>query len=711
VTTDELLIVLDDYIYFFHQIKDELTKNEWISDTEDIFYQFLSQFNTPSVKLLEASLYPTFEQEWLSIPILFEWFDEIVQTDDTPLLERYSRFFRKNYDFIKENESFQKRIFHFLSDSQVMGPRWFLLECALLIENFPKNKIRSNSLEFLIKSKDPMIRAIGLRIMAEDSGINLNRVMNKANASLREGMIRPSIKERMVLKLDKKGIIGVMENTKGKIKSPSFINFGLLQSKYRSVIPEYKSLKYELQMGVYLVPSRTESFLPFDAPHEEKTVNIFQNWLFTSLGRKTKYFSDIGNISWINEGLIDSCDEIILAVMFYIEDLIYQGIRCQDQDKILLLLVNLQSSENEIISSFSLFLTLLLVPDGEKNKIITTIDPTLLNLQAIFWALGSFTSNELDKSVLLFVKKFREEQLFNSIDIFNPWIIFYPNLFRHFWDVLLKLESATINKHFFNHSEPKLFYYILQTIILADQSLDLIFLTPSETQSYEGVETWLKYLKSKIHFSRREITEFVSKLEDHDDVSLQLFGSHLKIGLKLDYDILNTLLSSDTPSYTDLRFSLMFHQQLDKINLKKMYEIILSGRYDDLQFQAVEWISFFPINRDIIFFLKLTFNWMIATFTNRVLPYPFQHFFSYLNKCERVLLKEHFDEVVTELDSNIRYLVSYSTDREILYRLLDYYSTLDTEKDKKTSWYIFTHLFPKTWYTYPQFWSDVMNNN
>jgi hypothetical protein len=439
--------------------------------------------------------------------------------------------------------------------------------------------------------------------------------------------------------------------------------------------------------------------------------NIFQKWIFDSSSANKKNFSEVNDLLWINNGLNDTSAEINLATMFYVEDLILQGVNSDEKKEIIPDLTKLHSHKNGLVSSFSVFLTLLLVSQEGKISIITSIQPTKLNLQAILWALGSYTNDDLDQSIVLFIKEFDEKDLFDSLDILNPWLIFYPNLFWHLWVLLLKLDKETIFSYFFINNEPTLFYYLMQSAILYDQSLSMIFLTSEDLQYYKGVETWLKYLDSKIHLSRREIIEFVSRLEEQEENSLRLFGDYLKISLRLDYNLLNQKMLLETLEYTDFRFLLMFYEQLDKIQLKNLYKLIFESSYDDLKYQAIEIFRFFKIGVEIIFFLKIILSWVKTKHKGGFFPPYFQNFFRFLNKCENILLKDHFDEVVSELGSSIRYLVSGSTDRDVLYHLLDYFDPSESEETSRISWYIYTRLFPKVWYTYTKFWSEIMKSN
>lgn len=207
-----------------------------------------------------------------------------------------------------------------------------------------------------------------------------------------------------------------------------------------------------------------------------------------------------------------------------------------------------------------------------------------------------------------FIKKFDEDLLFESIDILNPWIIFYPTLSRFLWGLLLKLDKKIILSHFFIDGEPILFYYLMQNAIIVDQRLNMMFLTEKDLQHYEEIDTWFRYLNSKIHFSRKEIIELISRLINQEERTLRFFGNYLKIALKLDYQALNQIISLDKPEYTDLRFLLMFYEQLDKFQLKKVYELIFNSSYQDLKHQATEIICFCSMNEDIIPLLSLVLN-------------------------------------------------------------------------------------------------------
>ncbi len=716
ITLDELSIVLHDRIYFLNELKNELLDNKTFANIDEIIYQFLSNFKPPPKILVQAASYSYFTSEWLNIPILFDWFDEIVGINDNAILERYSRFLQENRNYLERNKSVQQKIHHLIIEKQVDTPKWFILYCSLLVESFDQRELKNNALESMRQHEDPLIRAISLRLSAEVSGVDIKSTMNKAYVSLRKKSIRPIIKERFGIDLDKEGIIGVISITEDGIQFPELINFGLLSTRYDRIIPSYKSLGYQLQFSRLLVPTHSKSFLALGAYTERSTKernqkNIFQKWILDKSSAEKDNIKEINDSSWIITGLRDSCDEIKLAVMFYLEDLIFQNVRFNQSTEIVTDLKNLHGYENEIISSFSVFLHLLLVTQVEKSSIITSIKPTKLNLQAIVWALGSSTSDELDHSILHFIKKFDEKSLFDSLDIFNPWLIFYPKLFWHFWDLILKLNKEEISSHFFINKEPKLIYYLMQSVILTGQCLDMIFLTSEDLQFYEGVKTWLKYLNSKINLSRREITEFLLKVENHEEISLQLFVHYLKLSLKLDYNLLHQMISLDKPEYTDLRFLLMFHTQLDKIQLKKLYGLIFDSSFEDLKYQAIEVFRFFVIDEEIIYFLKIIFEWISKKHDNGILPPSLRDFFLFVNKCEVILLRKYFDETISELGSNIRYLISNTTDRDVLYRLLNYSESFESEEWARVYSYIYRILFPKVWYTYPKFWSDIMKEN
>jgi hypothetical protein len=261
VTLTELSLILKDQIDFIHHLKDGLSKIEWIDYIEGIIYSFLYKIESPSEQLIHALLIPShLEWKWINIPILFEWFEKIVEINDNVILERYSKFSLQNSQYVKKNKSIQQNIQHYISQKQLEKLKWIFIICSLLVESFSGEELKEKALSSMIQHDDVLIRAIGLRIFAEKSGVNIKRVMRKASASLKKGFIRPIITERIVIELDKKGIIGVSEITEGGVKSPNLINFGLLRTQDLEIIPDYKSLTYPLQVGELLVPSYKEFF-------------------------------------------------------------------------------------------------------------------------------------------------------------------------------------------------------------------------------------------------------------------------------------------------------------------------------------------------------------------------------------------------------------------------------------------------------------------
>ncbi|GAG04470.1 unnamed protein product, partial [marine sediment metagenome] len=269
-------------------LKDGLSKIEWIDDIDGKIYSFFNKIESPSKLLIHALLIPThLEWKWINIPILFDWFEKIVEIDDNAILERYSKFLLKNSQYIKNNKSIQQNIHQYISHKQPEKLKWVFIICSLLVESFNGEELKEKALNSMIQHNDVLIRAIGLRIFAEKSGVNIKRVMNKASASLKKGFIRPIITERIVIELDKKGIIGVSEITEGGVKSPSLINFGLLRTQDLEIIPDYKSLAYPLQVGEFLVPSHTKSFFTFTNYRDSERKNIFTKWIFDDTLIKT----------------------------------------------------------------------------------------------------------------------------------------------------------------------------------------------------------------------------------------------------------------------------------------------------------------------------------------------------------------------------------------------------------------------------------------
>lgn len=691
---------IDELMYSLYDEAD--TNDEIISTAIEVF----GQLKKSPIHLLDWVIR---NPQWLTP----EWLNDLIslgKKNSPDVLCHYLIQFRTE---LGKKGKIYELVSYLLSLAVNDNNKDFIAVGAVCCEFLPLRE-RNKFLEIMSKHSLVNIRAIQLRIVAEDLGINLKRVMLKAKICIESEMGRPLYQQSDVL--DKKGSIGLIKigSRRGKIKRK--VNFGLISNKN---LLDTRGIRDTLHPISVLVPMiiEQESIIMGKKDFSSKSSSYsstLKNWqipLRTS-SQEVYFLGNQEKEQYLLNGLLDTNDSIVLTTLFYLEEILIfsselfgkKGVKFPPDT--LKALHQLVTSSNPLIRGMASVVLLGASTVTDQVNYIQEKAFDMHTLQAFLWVCGGAKNKELDNTLDNYLEKMSPKELIQTLPIMVPWIIVFPKSYKETWKRLVTLDKEDLDNNLFEGIIPNFaFYFFYRTLLLSNEINAFYLAKNGKPLSYPLVDSIFKSMQTQKIWEASEIEKLSSALVLHQHEALNTLGRIIRI--TLGYDSIN-FRELDIPRFSKPETALLkiYYQKLSMSDKKECCHHLLhiGDVYDKIW--VVKQLQTFPITTDLLIFLQILINIPKGEF-QQIEWFSDNEVIKLWENIIPALIEKHFDIVVEDYPSLLAAFPLNILSRTALEELLDWFNNKEGELPQTLTNRIFQLLYPKLWYSYNRFWQEV----
>ena len=592
--------------------------------------------------------------------------------------------------------------------------RNFITIGAACCDFLPFNE-RKKFLEVMSQHSSTNIRAISLRMIAEDLGINVKRVMQKAKICIDSKMSRPVYQRLDVL--DQKGLVGLIDFNIKRRKRKEEVNFGLINNEN---LLDAKGFYHTIHFTTFLAPIifKQEPIIQDWKDFSSKPLSYrskLKIWRIP-LKKSSKEVYSFGkrhNEQLLLNDLLDSDDSIVLTTLFYFEEILIFSSDLFDKQEVQFspifveTLNQLETHSNSLIKGMAKVVLLGSTTEREKLNYIQDNEFDIHSLQAYLWVCGGERNIELDCGLANYLENLSLKEIIQSLPIMVPWIIAFPKSYKMMWKQLASLNISALNNNLFEEIVPNfVFYFFYRTLLLSNEINAFYLAKNGMPMSYPLVDDFYRSIGSQIIWAASEIDELSSTLVSHQHEALYTLGKIIR--LSLGYDSINLKeIDFSKFSKSEAVFLKIYHQHLPLFDKKECYHRLLQiGDVHD-KIWVVKQLQTLPITTDLLLYLQLLIQIPEEEF-QEMQWFSENEVTKLWEKLIPILIQKHFEIIVKDFYLLLDSFPLNFLPRAVLEELLNWFSNEEGEVPQRLVNRLFQLLYPKLWYSYNTFWQDVL---
>lgn len=663
------------------------------------------------------------------VAITLNLLDDILQSEDITLHNKLANSLLRYSWLIFEKEEVPEWIPYLLRKSpESLNPQ-LLAAAALFIEFFPPASKR-DVLSILVRHPHPFLRAIGLRIEAESSGINLRRVARKAYLCFLQQIAgRPLLTEYDDFSPE-------YAYLPRQINLGLPLDYSLLKLKGLAWPPEriIRPNPNEFYRKDYALLLERENFAEIAKPEKYR----LSEWILPLLPSYIpQVFGDAPEHQWALRGLNEKDVLNLRTTLFYLEDILYQKKWRGFSPQIIRELEKLEQHSDPVVKSMAIFLRLGIASEEEKIELLQDIHLDGDSLHAIFWACGSRPTTALDRALKKYVKKFPPKALILNLSRLIPWVLAFPHTYKAVWTQLVRTSGELATNYLFRshplegaylEAQSELgavpskwptvaFYFFYRTLCLSCE-VNSYFPTRDGVLNFPIFDDLFKELYPRIDWSSSELDELTTQLANHSHNWIRVLGRHLRLTLGFDHLEGDQLLCS-TPLPQEEQ--ILFINHISKLSSREKH--LLFRKFLEMHPNEKIWtimrLRELTVTPEVLPLLKEVFRWCeeklgpstweTFQFGTGILGIINGEILRLWRKIAMKLLSESFEKTVIEFGDLLFRLPVEFLPRGCLLDLYEAFRNLSDDAAQKRADYLFHLLYPKYWYVNPNLWEDILS--
>ncbi|OLS20425.1 MAG: hypothetical protein HeimC3_40780, partial [Candidatus Heimdallarchaeota archaeon LC_3] len=653
---------------------------------------------------------------------IFDWITDSLEIQDKKIQYYLRRFLIEKRLLLFADENNQKILIEYLRRSQNDLNIRTYYTIALVSEYFDE-QWKNEALGILIVKKDSLSRAIAFRILAEKTGINITKVMSKASTCNKYKTGRPIIWSSFnnFNESPRDGYSRFVTND--EIITDTRINFGILYFDEFEPLMIEKGMERFLKtitldnpyLDVHLFPKTDYSSI------DKSRINLAE-WIQTDIPKRMGVIdlrSD--KFLWLLQGLKDSEETIVLSLLFYLEDLIFNQKHINITNSFLEIFKTLKIHDNKLIKVMASYIYYLMASETQQLDFLRENQPTKETLHGFLWAVNTNVTKNLDNKLKIYLENITNHQFIEILEILVPWILLYEQSFMYCWFKIVTLEQDLIESELMDKGYPKTPYYFFHRSLYKLLDIPSHFITEYGCYISNEVNYIIDSLNSNSNWNISEINVLVANLKAHTHKSLSNLGIIIELTLlypqTLKFFAENFTLSQLNLSIVISLFSKLNYQQQEKVinhifenNTKEynIYKITLLNELNEINFTD-----------HVVNVLDIITTWIKKNSRpNRIYSIvdtwelsPRHRFYEIVRDELENIVEKNFESIILILKDNLNFLPLNRLSRRNLLKMYAYIKKLESQDYKWTLYTLYELLYPKTWYNYSNIFESIVNND